>query len=186
MSDVTQILEQIAAGDRAQLEPLFSLVYNDLREGANARLALERGGHSFQATDLVHETFIRLVGPSKSLNWTSRRHFFGAAAKAMRRILVERARRRLASKRHGGRQRIELDADQLVLPELDPQLVELDGALLRLAEAFPEKAELVELRFFAGLTIDEAADSLGYSPATAKRQWRSARAWLLRELDKSE
>jgi RNA polymerase sigma factor (TIGR02999 family) len=182
MADVTRILDAAAAGDAKAAADLLPLVYEELRTLAAARMAEEKPGQTLQATALVHEAYVRLVGPGDEARWDNRRHFFAAAAEAMRRILVERARRKQARKHGGDRQRQDLDADALVAPEPDLDLVALDAALDRLAGQDPAKARLVELRYFAGLTGDQAAAVLGLSPSAADRLWVYTRAWLRREL----
>jgi RNA polymerase sigma factor (TIGR02999 family) len=157
-------------------------VYAELRQLAAARMAREKPGQTIQATALVHDAYLRLVGADPDRDWNGRGHFFAAAAEAMRRILVEAARRKRAHKHGGGRERQELDADALAAPEPDVDLVALDAALDRLAAADPVKARLVELRYFAGLTGDQAAAVLGISPSAADRLWVFTRAWLRREL----
>jgi RNA polymerase sigma factor (TIGR02999 family) len=182
MVDVTQLLDAAAAGDPKAAADLLPLVYEELRRLAAARMAREKPGQTGQATALVHDAYIRLVGPDASREWNGRGHFFAAAAEAMRRILVENARRKQAEKRGGGRQRQVLDAEALVAPAPDMDLVALDAALNRLAELDPLKTRLVELRYFAGLTSDETAEVLGISSSAADRLWVYARAWLRREL----
>jgi RNA polymerase sigma factor (TIGR02999 family) len=179
MNDVTQVLDAIARGDPHAADRLLPLVYDELRRLAAQRLAHEAPGQTLQATALVHEAYLRLVGggdPAKP--WNGRGHFFAAAAEAMRRILVENARRRRSLKRGGGLVRQNLDDLQLAAPQPAEDLLALDDALDRLAVVDPVKAELVKLRYFAGMTIEEAADALGISSATAKRSWAYARAWL--------
>jgi RNA polymerase sigma factor (TIGR02999 family) len=179
MSDVTQILNAIEAGDPQAAEQLFPLVYEELRGLAAARMARERPDHTLDATALVHEAYLRLIGDQQFEN---RRHFFAAAAEAMRRILVDNARRRQRP-RHGGQaQRVDADLDLLVAPSSPVDLVALDDALARLAQESPARAELVKLRFFAGLTMPAAAKMLGISLATAERYWTFARTWLYAEL----
>jgi RNA polymerase sigma factor (TIGR02999 family) len=182
MADVTQILSAIEAGDPRAAAELLPLVYDELRKLAAARLAAERPGQTLQATALVHEAYLRLVGPADAPQWNGRGHFFAAAAEAMRRILVEAARSKQSEKHGGGRLRQDLDADDLVAPESDLDLVALDAALSRLAEHDPIKARLVELRYFAGLTGEQAAAVLGMSPSAVDRLWVYTRAWLRREL----
>lgn len=178
--DVTNILSAIGRGDAQAAEQLLPLVYGELRELARQKLALERRGQSLDATGLVHEAYLRLVNEQ---GFENRRHFFGAAAVAMRRILVERARRRMRLK-HGGEYRREpFHADLIEAAAEDENLLALDRALDRLAELYPAKAQLVQLRFFGGLTGDEAAELLGVSPSTADRDWVFARAWLRREME---
>ena len=182
MADVTRLLDAAAAGDSKAAADLLPLVYDELRRLAAARLAREKPGQTVQATALVHDAYVRLVGSDPDRDWNGRGHFFAAAAEAMRRILVENARRKQAEKHGGGRQRRELDADALVAPVPDMDLVALDAALSRLAELDPLKARLVELRYFAGMTGDEAAAVLGISASAADRLWVYTRAWLRREL----
>jgi RNA polymerase sigma factor (TIGR02999 family) len=187
MSDVTLILSAIEKGDRQATEALLPLVYHELRRLARAKMAQERGEHTLQATALVHEAYLRLVGPieADSNQWDGRGHFFAAAAEAMRRILIEHARGKDALKRGGDFERIELDNDcaEIASPcgEAD-DLLALDEAITKLSAEAPAKAELVKLRYFAGLTIEEAAAAMKTSPATAKRHWAYARAYLFREL----
>ena len=177
MSAVTQLLDA-AAGDPAAAADLLPLVYEELRSLAAARLAAEKPGQTLQATALVHEAYLRLVGPSGGPDWNGRGHFFAAAAEAMRRILIEAARRKARTKRGGGRKRIELD-DLAIQAEPPPDdLLAVDDALDRLAAVAPRAAALVKLRFYAGLTGDEAAAALGVSPRTADAIWAYARAWL--------
>ena len=186
MSDITQILRQIEHADLSSSDKLLPLVYEELRKLAGARLAQENPGQTLQATALVHDAYLRLVDVPKAQEWQSRGHFFSAAAEAMRRILVERARRR-GRLRHGGQhQRVDLDDGLLAANQIHEDLLELDAALTEYAEIEPEKAELVKFRYFAGMTIDEAADALGISRSTAKRHWTLARAWLLAKLSDSK
>lgn len=182
MNEVTQILSQIDQGDSAAAEKLLPLVYDELRQLAAAKLAQERPGQTLQATALVHDAYIRLVDVEKAQHWNSRGHFFGAAAEAMRRIIVENARRKGRLKHGGLMERVDFDADFLAAdsPQLD--LIALDEALSRLAEEEPLKAELVTLRFFGGLSMAEAANALGVSLATAERYWIFAKSWLFAEL----
>lgn len=182
MSDVTHLLSQIDSGDPSAADQLLPLVYDELRKLAAAKLAQEKPGQTLQATALVHEAYLQLVGVQATQHWNSRGHFFGAASEAMRRIVVMAARRRCAEKRGGGGQRIELDLDFLPSAARDERLLALDEALQRLEGLHPENAWLVKLRFFAGLTIAEAAASLGISDTTADRRWAFARAWLQREM----
>jgi RNA polymerase sigma factor (TIGR02999 family) len=182
MTDLFQILAQIQRGDEEAQRQLFLLLYQELRQLAERKIARE-GKDSFQATDLVHETYVRLMKVAEPQAWSSKGHFFGAAAKAMRRILVERARKRLAEKRGGRLNKLDVECGDLASPDQDPVLLQLNDALERLANTQPDKVELIELRFFTGLTIEQAAEALQISSATAKRLWRAARAWLLKELD---
>jgi RNA polymerase sigma factor (TIGR02999 family) len=209
MSDVTRILSQIDAGDPHATEQLLPLVYDELRKLAAARLAHEKPGQTLQATALVHEAYLRLVGgrgdrgqgtgdresptgidqelspvfsPLSPVSFNSRGHFFAAAAEAMRRILIDQARRREATKRGGEMQRHDVDELQIAAPEPTVDLLALDEALTRFQQLDPQKAELVRLRYFAGLTIPQAAEALGISSTTADRHWAYARAWLHAEL----
>jgi len=182
MSDVTQILSQIEQGDPNAAEQLLPLVYDELRKLAAARMAQESPDQTLQATALVHEAYVRLVDVEKAQRWDSRGHFFAAAAEAMRRILVDRARRKQRPKHGGDRQRVDLES---VFPATDAApdaLLAMDRALARLADEAPEKAELIRLRYFTGLPLNEAAAAMGISTATAKRYWTYARAWLYAEL----
>ncbi len=182
MSEVTRILSAIEQGDPSAAEQLLPLVYEELRKLAAQKLAQEKPGQTLPATALVHEAYLRLVGHGEEPHWDNRRHFFAAAAEAMRRILVENARRKQSPKHGGGRQRRDLDGEALVAPEPDLDVLALDAALNRLAEQDPIKAKLVELRYFAGLTGDQAAAALGMSASSADRLWLYTRAWLRREL----
>jgi len=182
MNEVTRILDAIGQGDAGAAEQLLPLVYDELRRLAAQRMAQEKPGHTLQPTALVHEAYLRLVGPGEERHWDSRGHFFAAAAEAMRRILVEQARRKQRVRHGGGRKRIDLDeACSVVVPPAD-DLLALDEALARLAARDPVRAQLVTLHFFAGLTMPEAAQILGISLSTAERNWRFARAWLYAEL----
>ena len=178
MSDVTRILSQIEQGDPAAAERLLPLVYDELRKLAAQRLGREKPGQTLQATALVHEAYIRLVDIEESAQWNSRGHFFGAAAEAMRRILVEQARHKGTMKAGGGRQRVNLtDVDpEIGGPQVD--LLALDEALAKLEQEEPRRAELVKLRFFAGLTSKQAAEALGVSASTADNDWAYAKSWL--------
>jgi RNA polymerase sigma factor (TIGR02999 family) len=181
MTDVTLILRQIEAGETGAAERLFSLVYAELKKLAVARLEHEKPGQTLQPTALVHEAYLRLVGDQ---HFENRCHFFAAAAEAMRRILIDRARQKKSEKRGGGRARIQVDPEHMVAPARSEDLLALDDALNRLAARDPRKAKLVELRFFAGLPLDRVAEVLGISPATADRDWAYARAWLHDEISK--
>jgi RNA polymerase sigma factor (TIGR02999 family) len=185
MSDVTHLLTAIDQGDPRAAAQLLPLVYDELRKLARQRLSKEKPGQTLQPTALVHEAYLRLLGSQPEQPWNSRGHFFAAAAEAMRRILIDNARRKERPKHGGGRQRIELDPD---LRESQPSvdLVALDDALTRLEQQEPAKAQLVKFRFFAGLTIPEAAQALGISVATAERHWTYARTWLYAELEDSD
>jgi RNA polymerase sigma factor (TIGR02999 family) len=187
MNDVTQVLSAIERGDPRAAEQLLPLVYDELRKLAAHKLAQEKQGQTLQAMALVHEAYLRLVGGgAASLGWNSRGHFFGAAAEAMRRILVENARRKRAVKHAGERVRVSLEGLDLADESPPEQLLALDEALTRLAAEDPQKAELVKLRFFTGLSIEATAQALAISPATAKRWWTFARAWLHREVEGGE
>jgi RNA polymerase sigma factor (TIGR02999 family) len=177
MTDVTHILSAIEQGDAHAADQLLPLVYEELRRLAAARLAQEKPGQTLQATGLVHEAYVRLVNTDKVQQWNSRGQFFAAAAEAMRRILVDNARRKRRPKHGGDRRRVDLD-EALAEGHDREDLVALDEALARLAQEEPAKAELVKLRYFAGLPLSEAAACLGISLATAKRHWLVARAWL--------
>jgi RNA polymerase sigma factor (TIGR02999 family) len=185
MSEVTRILSAIEEGDAHAAEKLLPLVYSELRMLAAQRLAQEKAGQTLQATALVHEAYLRLVDVERAQAWNSRGHFFAAAAEAMRRILVERARRK-GRIRHGGRlRRADLLDAEVAAPTDDEQILHLDEALGRLAAARPQAAELVKLRFFGGLTLEEVAPILGLSPRTSRRLWAFARAWLRRDMERS-
>jgi RNA polymerase sigma factor (TIGR02999 family) len=182
MTKVTLILSQIEKGDPHDAEQILALVYDELRRLAAQRLAHEGPGQTLQATALVHEAYLRLVDVERAQHWNSRGHFFAAAAEAMRRILVESARRKSRRKHGRGHQRVDLESGCLVSPTPSLDLLALDDALSRLAETEPAKAELVKLRFFAGLTMPEAAAALDISLATAERYWTFAKSWLYAEL----
>jgi RNA polymerase sigma factor (TIGR02999 family) len=187
MNDITRILSAIEVGDSKASEELLQLVYDELRRVAARQLARERPGQTLQATALVHEAFVRLVQGELPQAWNGRRHFFAAAAEAMRRILVERARRKQRLRHGGGRQRIDLEEVDLAFEDPHEDILALDEALVQFAAVEPLKAELVKLRFFAGMEEQEAADVLGISRATAARHWAFARAWLFDRLrDRSE
>jgi RNA polymerase sigma factor (sigma-70 family) len=214
MSDVTQLLAAIEQGQPQAAERLLPLVYDELRRLARSKLTHEKPGQTLQATALVHEAYLRLVGPGvggqeSGVGWersevrgqaletdgptpdprsptpafSSRGHFFAAAAEAMRRILVEAARRKKRLKRGGDREREPLEEAQIAAPDVDADLIELDAALEKLQQKDARKAELIKLRYFAGLTQQQAAEALGISVATADRDWAYARAWLLREMN---
>jgi RNA polymerase sigma factor (TIGR02999 family) len=184
LNDVTQILSRIESGDPTASEQLLPLVYDELRRLAAQRLAQEKAGQTLQATALVHEAYLRLVGNNGDARWDNRGHFFAAAAEAMRRILVESARRK-ARVRHGGEmQKVELDDFPIVTNVPDADLLDVHDALDRLAETDSQAAELVKLHYFLGLSMDEAAQILGISPRTAYRNWSFARAWLYQHLDR--
>jgi RNA polymerase sigma factor (TIGR02999 family) len=179
---VTRLLNEAGAGDPRAAANLLPLVYDQLRRLAKQRMRAERPDQTLQATALVHEAYLRLVDTSAVQHWDGRWHFYAAAAEAMRRILVEQARRRGRLKRGGGLKRVELDASELTVDAPPDELVALDEALAKLAEQHPEKAQLVKLRYFAGLTIEEAAAALGVGTSTADRHWAYARAWLYRQM----
>lgn len=185
MSDVTRILNAIEQGDTRAADKLLPLVYEELRLLAAQKLSREPPGQTLQATALVHEAYIRLVG-SQTESWQGRRHFFAAAAEAMRRILVERARLKRRIKHGGLRRRIDIDRAELAVEGASDDLLALDEALAKFAAEDSLKAELVKLRYFAGLTMEEAARLLEISKATADRYWSYARAWLLDEMSKGE
>jgi RNA polymerase sigma factor (TIGR02999 family) len=181
MSDVTRILAAIEEGDSRAVDKLLPAVYRELRQLAARELSHERPGQTLQATALVHEAYLRLLG-TEGRNFRSRTHFFAAAAEAMRRILIENARRRHRLKRGGDRERADLDEDMVAADEPSPDVLALDEALAKLREREPAVADLVKLRYFAGLTIEQAAEVLGISRRTANRQWAYARAWLFGEI----
>jgi RNA polymerase sigma factor (TIGR02999 family) len=185
MADVTQILSAIEQGDAHAAEQLLPLVYDELRKLAAARMASEAPGQTLQATALVHEAYLRLVDVEKARHWDSRGHFFAAAAEAMRRIVVESARRKRCLKRGAEQARRDLD-EAIAAPEPVGDLLALDESLAKLANLDPKVAQLVELRYFAGLTIREAAEVLGISSRTANIYWAYAKAWLLKELESGE
>jgi RNA polymerase sigma factor (TIGR02999 family) len=176
VSDLTQLLNAIEHGDVHAVDQVLPLVYDELRQLAACKLAGEKPGQTLDATGLVHEVYLRLLGPAEARCYRDRSHFFAAAATAMRRILIDNARRKRTQKHGGGLQRQALDA--IAAPELDEELLALDEALEQLAAKDPQKARLVELRYFAGLTSEQAAQVLGISPTTADRHWAYARVWL--------
>jgi RNA polymerase sigma factor (TIGR02999 family) len=182
MSDVTRILSQIDSGDPSAAEQLLPLVYDELRKLAAARLAHEKSGQTLQATALVHEAYLRLVGDGQEQDWNSRGHFFAAASEAMRRILVDQARRKATHKHGGGRTRFDVDMLDVAVHANPEQLLAIDDALAKLGRDDPASAQIVNLRYFAGLTVEQAAQSLGISTATAYRHWNYARSWLHSEL----
>ena len=179
--EVTALLREWSAGDRGALERLMPLVYGELRQLAASHLRSERGDHTLQPTALVHEAYLRLVG-QRSVSWANRAHFFGIAAQMMRRVLVDHARRRLAAKRSPGTLRIDLGEETAAAPDRMPELLALDRALTELERLDPRQARVVELRFFAGLSVEETAEVAGVSSATVKREWRTARAFLRHEI----
>jgi RNA polymerase sigma factor (TIGR02999 family) len=182
MSEVTQLLSQLELGHSEAAEKLLPLIYDELRRLAAQRLAQEQPGQTIQPTALVHEVYLRLVGAEPQQLWESRGHFFAAAARAMRRILVENARRRKSLKRGGGLYCVHAELDAIEGATDDADLLALNEALIKLAAKDPRKAKLVELRFFSGLTMEQAASALGVSISTAQRDWTYARAWLHREI----
>jgi RNA polymerase sigma factor (TIGR02999 family) len=180
MADVTQILSALEQGDPRAAEQLLPLVYDELRRLAADKLARESPGQTLQATALVHEAYLRLVDRPDAREWNGRHHFFAAAAEAMRRILVDHARRKKSLRGGGGQARAELREDAIAAPEASDEILAVDEALAGLAAADPKAAELVKLRYFAGLSVDEAAQALGMSPRSVDRLWAYARAWLQR------
>jgi RNA polymerase sigma factor (TIGR02999 family) len=182
MTDVTYILSAIQQGDPHADEQLLPLVYDELRKLAAQKLAQEKPGQTLQATALVHEAYLRLVGGSEQLPWNSRGHFFAAAAEAMRRILVESARKKSREKRGGQHRRVPLDQITLAVNMADDDLLAFDDELAALAQVDKQAAELARLRFFAGLSVEEAAQALGMPPRSAYRTWAFGRAWLYRRL----
>jgi RNA polymerase sigma factor (TIGR02999 family) len=182
MNEVTSILSAIEQGDPQAAEKLLPLVYDELRKLAAQKLAQEKPGQTLQATALVHEAYLRLVDADKAQHWNSRGHFFAAAAEAMRRILVENARRKQCKKRGGERGRLDLDQLAAAASERLDDVLDIDAAVTGLANADPQAAQLVKLRYFAGLSIPQAAAALGVSPRSADALWAYARAWLLRAL----
>ena len=183
MSEVTRILSAIDQGDPHAAAQLLPLVYDELRKLAATKLAQEKPGQTLDATALVHEAYLRLVDVEKAQHWNSRGHFFAAAAEAMRRILVENARRKRRHKHGGGRVRVELDGMESAAPTPADDLLVLDEALTQLTAVDPQAAELVQLRYFAGLTIRQAAEILGLAPRTADFLWAYARSWLLQKIE---
>jgi RNA polymerase sigma factor (TIGR02999 family) len=183
MADVTQILSQVESGDPSAASQLLPLVYSELRKLAAQKMAHERPGQTLQATGLVHEAYVRLVGNANDAQWSNRGHFFAAAAEAMRRILIENARRK-GRIRHGGElKRVDLDSQLQVSDESDTNLLALDEVLGQLEDEEPEAAQVVKLRYFAALTIEETAAALGISARTVNRHWNFARAWLYERLN---
>jgi RNA polymerase sigma factor (TIGR02999 family) len=182
MSDVTRILSQIESGDPSAAEQLLPLVYDELRKLAAAKLAHEKPGQTLQATALVHEAYLKLVDLEKVQHWDSRGHFFAAAAEAMRRILVQSARHKARVKHGGNLHRCDADLAEIVAPATPEEVLAVDEALARLDAVHRPAAELVKLRYFAGMTIPDAADALAISPRKANQLWAYARAWLLAEL----
>jgi len=186
VSDVTRLLEAAERGEAEAQEQLLKVIYAELHRMAEQKLAGELPGHTLQPTALVHDAWLQLVGSDGKSGLNNRAHFFGAAAQAMRRILIDRARRKRAEKRGGALERIDLDSVELAATANDVTLLRIDEALQKLALEDPPSAELVRLRFFVGMKIDEAAEVLGISERTAKRYWHFARAWLYDELRRNE
>ncbi len=185
MHDLTRILNAAESGDPLAAEELLPRAYAELRRMASSKMAGERADHTLQPTALVHEAWLRLAGPNGTpRTWESRGQFFAAAAEAMRRILIESARRRAAQKRNGGGQRTALDAGKLIAETPPEQMLEVDAALTKLEAAHPDFARIVKLRYFAGLTLPEIASALETSESTVSRAWRSAKAWLCREMSR--
>jgi RNA polymerase sigma factor (TIGR02999 family) len=184
VSEVTRILRSIQAGEAKSAEELLPLVYDELRKLATQKMAHEPPDHTLQPTALVHEAWLRLVR-TENTDWNGRGHFFGAAAEAMRRILVERARRKQALRYGGGQSRLDIEEIEIAAPVKDEELLALSDALERFTHRDQRKAELVKLRYFAGLTTEEAAEVLGISVPTADRWWRYSRAWLSQEIERS-
>lgn len=178
MTEVTRVLAAIEQGDPGAADQLLPLVYNELRQLAAQKMAQEMPGQTLQATALVHEAYVRLVGGAVDQHWDDRGHFFASAAEAMRRILIDRARHKNSRKAGGGRRRLNLDDVELTLDEPNNELLALDEALQELEQKHPRKAEIVKLRFFAGLTTEQAAAVLGVSISTAENDWAYARSWL--------
>jgi RNA polymerase sigma-70 factor (ECF subfamily) len=181
--DVTRLLKAWSGGDSKALDELFPIVYTEVRKLARSYLRRERPDHTLQPTALVNEAYMRLVD-QRHVDWQNRAHFFGIAAQVMRRVLVDHARMRQADKRGSGDRPVVLDEALALVAERTPDVVALDDALRALAELDPRQAQIVELRFFGGLSIEEAAEVIGLSPATVKREWSAARAWLRRELER--
>lgn len=179
--DVTQLLQDWSQGNRAALDLLTPIVYDELRRLAQYYMGRENAGHTLQATALVHEAYLRLFD-QRRMQWQNRAHFFGIAAQMIRRILVDHARATRAAKRGGGAVALSLDEALGVAEKKDIEMIALDDALRTLAEVDPQQAQIVEMRFFTGLTIEETAEALGISPATVKRDWVAAKAWLFREM----
>ena len=183
MTDVTRILHSVESGDAKAADQLLPLVYDELRKLAAHKMVNESPGQTLQPTALVHEAWLRLVG-SEQRTWQNRAHFFGAAAEAMRRILIDRARRKRAMRHGGGQKRVDAEDVEIASATADDQLLAVNEALDKLAAQDKQKAELVKLRYFIGMTIEEAAQILGVSEPTAKRYWAYARAWLYHEIQK--
>jgi RNA polymerase sigma factor (TIGR02999 family) len=185
MSDVTQILQRVEQGDNKAAEELLPLVYEELRRLAAHKMANEAAGQTLQPTALVHEAWLRLVG-NQNQQWNGRAHFFGAAAEAMRRILVENGRRKRAARHGGGQAKLDIQTIELAAPAQDDELLAVNDAVDKLAVRDKQKAELVKLRYFVGLTTEEAAQVLGISVPTADRWWNFSRAWLYEEIERQQ
>ena len=185
MSEITRILDRVQQGDALAANELLPLVYEELRLVAANKMASEPEGQTLQPTALVHEAWLRVAGADQEIHFENRAHFFSAAAEAMRRILIERARRRRSARHGGALVRVEFDGLEIAAPAPDDELIALDDALDRFAEVDPQKAQLVKLRFFTGMTIEEAATALAISDSTAKCWWTYARAWLFAEIKDS-
>lgn len=183
--DVTILLAELTKGNKEAASKLIPMVYDELRRLARGYMRRERSDHTLQATALVHEAYLKLV-EQRSVDWQSRAHFFGIAAQVMRRILVDHARRHVREKRGGGRRPVPMDEALVFAPEQSPELIKLDEALERLTKLDPRQGKIVELRFFGGLTVEQAADLLGISPKTVKRDWAVAKVWLHGELRRSD
>ena len=181
MNDITRVIEAVQIGDPKAADELLPLVYEELRRLAASKMANEAAGHTLQPTALVHEAWMRLVG-AENPRFAGRSHFFAAAAEAMRRILIDRARRKLAARHGGGQDRVDLQPIDLAAPGADDQLLAVNEALDKLAAQEPVEAELVKLRYFVGLSVDEAASLLEISPRTARNYWAHARTWLYHEI----
>ena len=181
MSDVTRILQSMESGDGAAAEELLPLVYEEFRKLAASKMARETPNQTLQPTALVHEAWLRLTG-NENVRWNGRAHFFGAAAEAMRRILIDNARRKNARRHGGGQQRVDVDEIDIAAPAKDEELLSINDALEEFAKMDKQKAELVKLRYFVGLTNEEAAEILGISAPTARRWWNFARAWLYQKI----
>jgi RNA polymerase sigma factor (TIGR02999 family) len=181
MSEVTRILHSVESGDAKAAEELLPLVYEELRKLAAVRMANESPNQTLQPTALVHEAWLRLTG-NEAVKWQGRAHFFGAAAEAMRRILIDNARRKRALRHGGGKQRLDIDAVEIAAPAKEQELLDMNEALEKFAALDKQKAELVKLRYFVGLTLEESAKILGISTPTAKRWWSYARAWLYHQI----
>ena len=185
MNNVTHLLEAVGQGDPKAAEELLPLVYEELRRLASAKMAQQPPGQTLQATALVHEAWLRLTGSTRQ-SWESRRHFFAAAAEAMRHILIDRARKRQTHRHGGGQQRIDIDEIELAAPVEDDTLLSLNDAIDQLQKADPEKAEVVKLKFFVGLSEREAAEVLGVSERTVERRWAYAQAWLFERMERGK